>query len=110
MKKDVIVLRFNIGEKIVDFSKCKRSHVRNWRALNEILLKTAGTFLKNYVKFSLKLIDILVKGEIHLKIASNSLIKLSENFLKVEQNSLENSVKFSRKNNKIFLKIEWNFL
>ncbi len=44
LKKGVMIVCFNIGEKIVDFSKYKRSRVRNWRALNEILLKIVKFF------------------------------------------------------------------
>ncbi len=45
-EKGVMVICFNIGVEIVDFSKFKRSCVRYWRTLNEILSKVCETLLK----------------------------------------------------------------
>ncbi len=84
-----MVIRFNIGKKIVDFLKWKRSCVRNWRALNEILLKVDKLFYK--------LREIFLKfHEIFLKIDWNSCKR---------GNSLKNCVKFSEKLSEIFLKL-----
>ncbi len=72
--------------------------------LNEILLRTARNFLRNWMKFSLK---------IEWNSLKNCVIfswKLRAIFFKTEWSFLKNWVKFSLKLCKIFSKIEKNFL
>ncbi len=59
-KRCDMVVCFNIGVEIVDFSKCKRGCATYWRALSEILSRLWNSS-KNCATFSLKLREIFLK-------------------------------------------------